>query len=90
MSLQDKLQNTTALIFCWPYISGNVVCPYEWFVFPVRLPWRKLIYHLQVVIIWKQFRIRDVDMCSLFLLALGPYLVHTHAGPMHTASVSVS
>lgn len=51
-------------------------------VSPVRLSWRKLSFHLQEAIL------RDVDLC--LSRSVGPYVLQTHAGPVHAASVSVT
>ena len=43
-----------------------------------------------MVVIGDSFCVRDGDVCSLFLLSLGPHLVQTCAGPVHAATASMS
>ena len=48
----DMRQRTFKYEFtiCWPSPVGHAAYPYEWVVSPVRLPWKKVKFHLQVII----------------------------------------
>lgn len=43
---QGTSKGATEFIWCWLSTAGHEVCPQGWFVFSVRLHWRKLIFSL--------------------------------------------
>lgn len=55
-------------------------------MFPVRLYWRELVFHLLVAPSRDSFWARDVDLC-LLLSASGYYPIKTCAGPAHVATI---
>ena len=69
---------------CMRCRTSRVVC------FPRETPLEESKFSLQVVISQTQFLGQEWGMCPLLLLALGPHLVQTCAGPVLAASVSVS
>lgn len=50
------------------------------FLYTVRLPWGKLIFHLLAVIYWRCFWVRDGYLHTLPFSPLGPHRAHTCAG----------
>lgn len=50
------------------------------FLYTMRLPWGKLIFHLLAVIYWRCFWVRDGDLHTLPFSPLGFHRVHICAG----------
>lgn len=61
----------------------------EWFISPMRCTWRRLLFTRKWLWTGVSFRVKDRGVCPLFS-ALGPPLVHTHAGTTLVATVSMS
>lgn len=43
---EKNLQNPTELNLCWQSIAGHRACPSMWFIYPMRLNWKKLNFPL--------------------------------------------
>ena len=63
--------------------------PLEWFVYPVRLHQRKLIFHFQVFFIWRQFLDQGRGLVFTSPLSTVTSLVSDLFRPVNAATVSV-
>ena len=88
--LCDKEPPMVLLDFlCWPPPAGQVAL--KVLVSPVRLPWRKLNFHLQVVTNWRKLLGYSCGHVSASFgsRTLWPHVAQTPAGPVHAQSLWV-
>lgn len=59
---QIKPPNTTEFDLCWSSTAGHEACPEVWFVYWVRLCWRKVIFLCKQIPIEDGFKNRDENL----------------------------
>lgn len=69
--MRQRTSQSTVELF-WTPPHGHEAHPWEWFVSLGRLLWRKVIFHLQVALVWRWILVRDVLLCTY--LDISPFV----------------
>ena len=73
---KEAPKDNTEFVWCWPSPGDSRAC-LQWFVFPLRLPWRKQIFIRKWLSIVDSFWVKNRSIHPL-LSALWPHLRKPH------------
>lgn len=83
-------QRTSSKFFCVCYLLLGIELSLQWFVSLIRLPWRELTFHLQVVRNWRQLLGQARGSGSTLPLYFRNQSGTGQCSPVHAASISAS